>query len=732
MKNLKKAVSILLSLLIVMSMMPMSVFADKNPEGGGGTGQKSIHIHKMQGLPKGSIKLIISVEDGTTVIVDGTVQGEHIVAELGANNGLSTISTVIKYVDSKGGTGTIKLTSKEGNDGGLEGITQLDNGLNNYNGKLEPDGSGNPTDPGDGGEDSEDPTGAISITKVVEGVDENDTVENNFEFRITNEKTGKVETVTATIEQSGTIDNLPLGTYTIKEVESSAAFSGYTWEDVVFDGVNESGEITLTEENKDIEITATNKYTKNEEPADPDPEESKGSIQITKRVDAGESSFVTSKDFTFVISSEENDINVEKTVKQDKTITFDNLPLGTYTITEMNADIADYEWTGVTFSGEAAEFGQVTLTEENKDVEITATNKYTKPEAKGTIEITKKVVNEEGNAIALEEAKTFTFAIVHLYDNSAADPITTVDVTVSADASEGKATIEMPLGWYKVYEVTGDNNSAVSINGYDFVNVSFGDWDNAIAGLLIAGEVKNVTAANIYTENEPATPDPEEPTGTISITKAVSGFDEDVIVDNKFEFKISGKDTEGKSVERNVTVEAGKTVTSDTLPLGTYTIEEIVGSTAVDNYTWNGVTFDGVAESGKVILTEENKNVEITATNTYTKKDDSTTTLPDPDVPQGSGPENPEEPDEPIIDEPDVPLAPGPDEPIINDPDVPLGPAPVIEDPDAPLTSTSSEEADPNQPKTGDEAPLALMMGMFLVSVGALGTIVVRRKETEK
>ena len=68
------------------------------------------------------------------------------------------------------------------------------------------------------------------------------------------------------------------------------------------------------------------------------------------------------------------------------------------------------------------------------------------------------------------------------------------------------------------------------------------------------------------------------------------------------------------------------------------------------------------------------------------------------------------------IDDPDVPLGPGPDEPVIDDPDVPLAPAPA-------------EDADSNQPKTGDEAPLALLMGMFLVSAGALGATVIRRKE---
>ncbi len=102
-------------------------------------------------------------------------------------------------------------------------------------------------------------------------------------------------------------------------------------------------------------------------------------------------------------------------------------------------------------------------------------------------------------------------------------------------------------------------------------------------------------------------------------------------------------------------------------------------------------------------------------TNTYTP--DRPKPLPDPDTPLDPGPDDP---DDPIIDDPDVPLGPGPDEPVIDDPDVPLAPTPV-------------EEKDPDEPKTGDEAPIGLLMGMFLVSAGALGAVYIRRKEkTEK
>ena len=66
--------------------------------------------------------------------------------------------------------------------------------------------------------------------------------------------------------------------------------------------------------------------------------------------------------------------------------------------------------------------------------------------------------------------------------------------------------------------------------------------------------------------------------------------------------------------------------------------------------------------------------------------------------------------DPPIIDDPDVPLGPDPgiDDPIIDDPDVPLSPGTDLPKDDH-LNGDYSEKADPDQPKTGDHAPLAAM-----------------------
>lgn len=111
--------------------------------------------------------------------------------------------------------------------------------------------------------------------------------------------------------------------------------------------------------------------------------------------------------------------------------------------------------------------------------------------------------------------------------------------------------------------------------------------------------------------------------------------------------------------------------------------------------------------------------------------------------------------DQPVIEEPDVPLAPLPeepgtdepivDEPIIDEPDVPLAPAPdaadeeegiVIEESDVPLVSAAetsaaevSGEGNLDTPKTGDNAPLAMLAGMILLSAGAISTISIRMRE---
>ncbi|MGC2872408.1 hypothetical protein ACDL92_03780 [Ihubacter sp. mB4P-1] len=94
-------------------------------------------------------------------------------------------------------------------------------------------------------------------------------------------------------------------------------------------------------------------------------------------------------------------------------------------------------------------------------------------------------------------------------------------------------------------------------------------------------------------------------------------------------------------------------------------------------------------------------------------------------------PEEPTTPvDPPIIDDPDVPLGPDPgiDDPIIDDPDVPLSPGTDLPKDDH-LNGDYSEKADPDQPKTGDHAPLAAMTGILALSAGLLGAMCFRRKE---
>ncbi len=115
--------------------------------------------------------------------------------------------------------------------------------------------------------------------------------------------------------------------------------------------------------------------------------------------------------------------------------------------------------------------------------------------------------------------------------------------------------------------------------------------------------------------------------GSIQITKNIDftgndwGKTED-FAGKTFRFKVV--DASGKQVEGSpVTVEAGKTATISGLRYdGTYTITEVEPD-AVLNYTWNGVKFNGTADSITVTVKDainSGKPVEVTAVNTYERQ----------------------------------------------------------------------------------------------------------------
>lgn len=140
-RRMRQLLILVLILAMTMSFATMTAMATPGNGNGNGVGQQSIHIHLNNGtLPAGVITLTINElnADGTskyTISVSGTVNGggNLISAVLGENNGISTISTKIEYLDANGNRGVITLTQKgEGNDIGQDGITHPDKGLNNY------------------------------------------------------------------------------------------------------------------------------------------------------------------------------------------------------------------------------------------------------------------------------------------------------------------------------------------------------------------------------------------------------------------------------------------------------------------------------------------------------------------------------------------------------------------------------------------------------------------------
>ena len=210
----------------------------------------------------------------------------------------------------------------------------------------------------------------------------------------------------------------------------------------------------------------------------------------------------------------------------------------------------------------------------------------------------------------------------------------------------------------------------------------------------------------------------------------------------------------GQITSTNFKVETGGPVTTALVPLPEYTITYNDGTSAnqpngketvkegvklvtdLNGGSWNesdhvdlpetvtgDITLPDPIRSGYTFTGWKASYDKVTSTITFTAGW-RVTYVPDPE-----GPTTPVDP--PIIEDPDVPLNPGPgtdepgsDDPVIDDPQVPLAPGV-----DLPQGEKPAKVENANQPKTGDSAQLLLLMGVLMLSTGALATVCLRKKE---
>ncbi len=265
--------------------------------------------------------------------------------------------------------------------------------------------------------------------------------------------------------------------------------------------------------------------------------------------------------------------------------TFDNLPLGEYTVTETNGNVDGYSvWTTYSVTG-----GKTTV-QKDTTVEVTVTNKYS--EDKGNLTVTKSI---EG---ALAE-KNLTDAQKRAITFELKKPDGTVATFTYADMPNGSKTFnDLPLGEYTVTETNGNLDGYTVETTYDVT---------AGKTTVKKDETAIVVVTNKYTQKK----------GSLIVKKNIEGALEaaDLTEEQKQAIKFKLTKPDGTTEEFTYAEMSSGSKTFNDLPLGEYTVTETNGN--VDGYTVE-TTYD-VAD-GKTALTDKKMSAEVTVTNTYTQK----------------------------------------------------------------------------------------------------------------
>ena len=226
-----------------------------------------------------------------------------------------------------------------------------------------------------------------------------------------------------------------------------------------------------------------------------------GSLTVTKTVvmPEGDTTSVKDREYTFTIQGGSHTDSKKVVIGDNNTgsVTFDNVPVGEYTVTEAGADIDGYNV--VTTSNPAD--GKVKVAE-GQAATIAFTNTYTKIEGpKGELTIS-KVVNGLPTEIL---PASFVFEIRKVGNVEEVVESVTVEREENGNTYKPK-TVKLPHGEYSVAE------KEVDIQGYSLRITS----DIPARIVTVSDTPATITFYNTYEQLPPNT-------GTLTVKKTVSG-----------------------------------------------------------------------------------------------------------------------------------------------------------------------------------------------------------------
>ena len=387
-------------------------------------------------------------------------------------------------------------------------------------------------------------------------------------------------------------ENIPVGLYTITEKTDELFVYGYTFEKEIS---KISGTADVTKKST-VDFTLENKFTQD-----------LGNLEVTKTAKDNNGNAVEGT-FKFTISTPmrgflqaDGSFGNEKhyfTISTGQTLTFENLPVDNYMITE---DTDSINVTGYTFNMDASKYSVLGKVTKNGNTNAKLENDFTQDV--GTLSVKKTAQDNHDTNVS----GTFEFSVKNSKGQFLQADKTSFDTTevfFTVEAGSHTDFENLPVGKYTVTEKT----SSISVEGYTFTSTGSTTSDEAT---VTKGETSDAQLVNKFIQD----------LGTLTVAK-VAKDNNDKDVEGSFLFSV--KNSAGKFLQSDeetftdteyfFTVAAGSSKTFTDLPVGTYTISEKTTGVSVPGYTYlvDNSTTKGTGTVSKVTtanstVTLENK-----------------------------------------------------------------------------------------------------------------------------
>ena len=455
--------------------------------------------------------------------------------------------------------------------------------------------------------DSYTPLGTLTVKKTAKA-DNGATINYDYQFSVKNSKGlylqadkqsfgTKVVYFSVATDVPAVFKDIPVDEYTVTEKtnELNNSIIGYSFDAA---GSTTNGKADVTKK-ANTDFTLDNRFTMD-----------RGSLTVKKTATDNNGNSVEGT-FKFTIStpmrgylqadgSFGNTIHYF-TISDGESMTFDNLPVDNYNVTE---DLNSVSVTGYTFNSTDSKYLVIGKVTKNGNTNAELVNKYTQDV--GELRVTKTAQDNHNTNVS----GSFEFSVKNSkgqYLQADKKTFDTTEVFFTVEAGSFTSFEKLPVGKYTVTEKT----DSISVTGYTFTSTGSTTSDSATVAKDTTVEVKlinnfiqdlgSLTVAKIAKDNNFAD---------------VAGVFEFSVKNSKNQYLQSDEKTFG-GTEVFFSVDAGSSKTFTDLPVGEYTITEKTDSINVPGYTYNALA--SVTSVAGTVSKTTTANSTVTLTNIFTK-----------------------------------------------------------------------------------------------------------------